>query len=102
MTWNGSTCVYNGGGGYGGYNSSCGGGMVYTYQGCLPQGMCPIGSAQAPTGGCIPAMNMNGGYPQSGYGSGYGGYGYGTGYGAYPNYYNAMPVNSGFYVYGHL
>lgn len=73
--------------------------MIYTYQGCLPQGYCPIGSAQSQMG-CVQAMNINGGYGgMPGYGGAYGGAGgYGGGYGGgYPSYYSARP---GFYIYG--
>jgi len=116
--WNGTTCAVNPyGNQYGypnqygnqyGYNSSCTGGMVYTYQGCLPQGSCPIGQALYGTQ-CVPAMSTNGGWGTTGYPQGYPtaypqigypqvGYGYPNYY--YPTYYSAP--RAGLYFYGRV
>lgn len=123
--WNGNACMPNNfGGQFGqqgqfgqpGFNSSCTAGMIYTFQGCLPQGTCPIGQAQSMQG-CVQAMNTNGGWGNAGWGNaGWGNAGWGNagwgggagwpttyptmGNGYYPTYYSAP--RAGVYLYGRM
>lgn len=76
--------------------SQCGAGLVYTYQGCLAQGFCPIGQAQYGQT-CIQAMAINGVntgvYPNGAYPTG----AYPPGYG-YPQAYPTGYMNNGYPV----